>query len=170
MIELKVITAAIITSLVALYQIFIAREKLRLDLYNRRFNVYSNAIRLLQVTETLEANQPRSEKFNEAFKEFIISSREGKFLFDEDVFEVLQKISNTAFAIAGYKEHCTELNTSIHPSLHFYDESIARQKSLYESVALLERQIEKYLSFHKLDVLSHVLNIIKNFRKDKSNN
>jgi hypothetical protein len=143
---------AIIALFIAWRQASIAKAKLRLDLYNKRFDIYTNAVKLLHVTEALEHNKPISEKFDETYRRFIISFRESKFLFNKEIYDILAVISDSAFKIAHYKEKSSQLNNSLPPpSLIFADENIKNQKTLYESIELLERCMEKYLNFHTLD-------------------
>src|SRR5216684_1445740 len=89
------ITAAVVISVASAGVAFAAwrtsREKLRLDLYNRRFDIYSRTLDLLHILETwqpseLEKNSAslqQSPDLEKAQRAFVKASREAQFLFDD---------------------------------------------------------------------------------------
>jgi hypothetical protein len=140
---------------------WISREKLRLDLYNRRFDVYSRTLDLLheldgwrptemEKTSTSLQESPQLEK---ALRAFIKASREARFLFDDDsgVQKQLEQINADTFAIIGFKR-------DIAPNPHYggpdfllpYNDFLKRLERVHASVTPLEEAMSKYLNFHAI--------------------
>ena len=72
---------SVLAFVVSLFAAFINAEKLRLDLYNRRFEVYTKTMRLFHALLNLERSY-KDGSFSELRDAFIISWRESQFLFD----------------------------------------------------------------------------------------
>ena len=137
------------------------REKLRLDLYNRRFDIYSHtldfvhAIELWQPTESEKASASLQDslEMQRIQKAFVKASREAQFLFDDDsgVQKTLEKVHADTIALIGYKRDLLPKLTGpdVVPA---FGELERRQKQIYDSIPALERGMSKYLDFHGLSV------------------
>lgn len=92
-------------------QMKIASAKVKLDLYNRRFNIY---------LATLEYYQSAYGKTQEGMKDkainFIKSYRESLFLFDVTggIHETLGRIKDSGAIISAYKEAKSDENWPLH--------------------------------------------------------
>jgi hypothetical protein len=90
---------------------WINREKLRLDLYNRRFDIYSRTLDLLHALETWNPTAAEisarslqdSSGLDKALKAFTKASRESRFLFDDEsgIFKHLEQLHSDAIGIIG---------------------------------------------------------------------
>src|SRR5260221_2379411 len=89
------------------------RNKLRLDLYNRRFEVYTNTITFFQALSSLPAGEP-DEEFVKIHKSFIRSYKESQFLFGKEtkVFDLLKQLHSDAFKVIGLKRNGSEISRS----------------------------------------------------------
>ncbi|WP_175947658.1 hypothetical protein [Burkholderia pyrrocinia] len=112
------LTSTIPTILISAYVAWVAyqqyrtnREKLRLDLYDRRFGVYTASIDFYHVLSSYdEANQQHQE----AHRDFVKAMRESRFLFgqDSEIVSILEEMHTRAARIMGYKTHGKELRES----------------------------------------------------------
>jgi hypothetical protein len=136
-----------------------SREKLQLDLYNRRFDIYSRTLDLLHILDVW--NPTASEKaahslqdspeLDKALKAFIKASRESQFLFDDDsgIQNQLEQMHSDAIAIIGYKRDIApqfsgpELMTE-------HNKFQERLNRLHTAIPLLEGGMRKYLNFRSL--------------------
>lgn len=133
---------------VAWSQMRIASAKIKLDLYNRRFNIYVAALDYYQ-----SAWGKTDKNMTEAGSDFVRSFRESVFLFDrsDKIYETLDRIKNHGSAIGLDKNANSGENWPMK-----YDSSamtILKQRSdlAYEEfekdLLLLEHQLQKYISF-----------------------
>jgi hypothetical protein len=95
--NMRDITQAILTPLIALIAVYIAyqqydtnRQKLRLDLYNKRFEVFLGLQNLLlYIGQHADVN-------SEALYNFEVTTSQSVFIFDKDVSDYLQKVAKKA--------------------------------------------------------------------------
>ena len=84
--------------IISLYAAYINEQKLRLDLYNRRFEVYSRTIDFYQALQKWERS-----KDNELVElKFIKAFLESRFLFKADVFQMLKEMRMKAAIITTF--------------------------------------------------------------------
>jgi|HubBroStandDraft_1064217.scaffolds.fasta_scaffold22041_3 hypothetical protein len=161
------ITAAVVISVVSACLAFAAwrtsREKLRLDLYNRRFDIYSRTLDLLHALENwhpseLEKNSTslqQSPELEQAQRAFVKASREAQFLFDDasGIPKLLEQMHADVIAMIGFKR-------DIVPKLRgeaFIAENqkfTERLSRVYAVAPLLEKGMKKYLDFRTLSAWS----------------
>ncbi len=138
---------------------WISREKLRLDLYNRRFDIYSRALDLLHALETWN---PTTSEINahslqdspdlaKALKAFTKASRESQFLFDDEsgIPKRLEQLHSDAIAIIGSKRDA-ETNLTGEHRANVATERLTRSNQIRKLPDLLEKQMKRYLDFHGL--------------------
>jgi hypothetical protein len=89
---------------IAYQQMNINARKLNLDLYHKRFSVYTDTLRFYQELRGKEVNQ-------EIHRAFIISKEASKFLFSKDpsIYELLDLMHSQSFKITGYKHQEKEV-------------------------------------------------------------
>jgi hypothetical protein len=157
------ITVAVVISVVSACVAFAAwrtsREKLRLDLYNRRFDIYSRALDLLHILETWQPSEQeknstslqQSPDLEKAQRAFTKASREAQFLFDDasGVHKLLEQMHADVIAVIGFKR-------DIGPKMRGAELAVENQKfterlsRIYGAAPLLEKGMKKYLDFHAL--------------------
>lgn len=124
---------------IAYQQLITNRNKLKLDLYNKRFSIYS---------DTLNFNHELNEEngsTTEMLRKFIDSKEASKFLFSDDpsIYDLLNKIHKESFKVNGYKKisnYPASENKSfdnMHDALIFINNNIP----------VLQEKLQKYLSF-----------------------
>lgn len=109
---------ALPTILISAYVAWIAyqqyrtnREKLRLDLYDRRFGVYAASI---DFYHALSSYDEANEQHQEAHRAFVKAMRESRFLFgqESEIVGILEEMHTRAASIMGYKTHGKALRDS----------------------------------------------------------
>jgi hypothetical protein len=90
---------------IAYQQMAINKRKLNLDLYNKRFSVYTDTLRFYQELVDEKVSQ-------ETHRSFIASKEASSFLFSEDssIFELLDLMHSESFKITGFKQHGKEVS------------------------------------------------------------
>jgi len=147
--------AVVISSCVAVYavalttvQVIIARSNLRLNLYDRRFDIYLRTLDLIHATEGWD--DLTEEQRRAVFIPFIKASRESRFLFDSDsgIFELLSRAYADVFIFKGYQEN-REVYRNYPPPEFIKEFNRANDAKLrvMESVATLETLLQPYLQF-----------------------
>jgi len=136
------------TFIVALAQMKIASAKNRLELYNKRFNIYTCAL------DYFQAAWGKSDRPAEAHqREFIRCYRESQFLFkDSDgVYATLTKIKDAGSQAIGLEEIIRELEAS--PNNDPRAAASCREKRMEylsnfeRSLMTLEKKLSKYIRF-----------------------
>lgn len=136
------------TLFVALAQVKIGSAKTRLDLYNKRFNIYTSTL------DYFHAIHGASEKSSDTHRrEFIRCYRESQYLFkDSDgIYATLTKIKDDGAQAIGLERQIRELDSSSLSDMLLAEscgENRERYlKSLEKSMMTLERQIASYIKF-----------------------
>lgn len=143
--ELKEIYLPAIMSIflayIAYQQMRINKEKLKLDLYNKRFEIYSCT---LKFKLELENNQLTSE----THQKFIEVKNASKFLFSSDnkIYESLDEIHDKSFKITGFRNESEKLKN--HPeSIKARQECEEAFKKIQHEFDILNVNLSKYLNF-----------------------
>jgi hypothetical protein len=128
------------------------KEKLRLDLYNRRFDIYAKTVSFYQALLDFDALN-KAGIFSRLHKEFITAQRESQFLFDRSsgIFEILKDLHLATFKITGFKEHGEEFaGPGTQNEYQKMQKEMLNAYSQFEkSIEKLESKIARYLNFHK---------------------
>lgn len=147
-VSIAAVLVSIATFSVAYSQMKIASAKIKLDLYNKRFNVYLSALDYCQATW----NEPH-EKIKERGNQFTKSYRESQFLFEtsDGVYETLGKIQQNGSRIHAYEKHKYERENNLTNdrlvlnTLH--ESSMNARLDFDKNLLTLEKQMEKYIQF-----------------------
>jgi hypothetical protein len=123
--------------IISYQQMKINERKLNLDLYNKRFSVY---------TDTLRFYQELSDKVDnkETHRAFIVSKQASKFLFSKDpsIFEILGSMQEESFKIIGRLRDGNE-----HSETPGYDKSYDKTISFFEKqISELTNKMAPYLN------------------------
>jgi hypothetical protein len=148
------IAAALIsvaTFTVGYSQMKIASAKVRLDLYNKRFNVYLSALEYYQAMW-----KQTDDDLKQKGAEFIKCYRESLFLFStkDGVYETLTKIKNSGSVVSNY-ENLKQADSGINshgPNMDIlHKKSVEAREKIGNDLQELEKQLEKYINFRVVD-------------------
>ena len=128
---------------IAYQQMRTNRDKLKLDLYNKRFEIYSY---------TLKFNQELmyDELTTDTHRKFIEFKQASKFLFDpkDGIYNLLEEINKKSFIVIGFRKNDDKYKeTGIYEKAH--NEMHESLSWIIEQVEILDIKMSKYLSFHK---------------------
>jgi hypothetical protein len=139
MIAISTLLVALFTLSVALFTLFVNEGKFRLDLYNKRFDIYVRTIRFYEVY-----HKPEDENFTSLHRDFILGSRESQFLFSpgSGIYNLLYQLNEDSFEIKRWKDLPAEEQTK---NMEKRSEAIKRWNV---SMPELEAQMAEYLNFH----------------------
>jgi len=134
---------AIFLGYIAFQQMRINRDRLKLDLYNKRFEVYS---RTLDFHHALVNN----ELTTDIHRNFIEAKQSSKFLFhpSDKIYDVLKEMHIKSFKVTGFREHAEKLKGTNEYTKAF-DEMHDSINWIISQVEVLDEKISKYLNFHK---------------------
>ncbi len=127
-----------------------AREKLRLDLYNRRFDVYLSALDFMQ-SLMMWADIPPDQRMPKLIQ-FIRAMRESRFLFADDpsILRLLEQFHGHSFKIIGFEEELKKyIRVLPKETIAAYNEKQASLEWILASIQQLEELITPYLAFRQ---------------------
>ncbi|WP_395670195.1 hypothetical protein [Rhodoferax sp.] len=138
---------ALFVAFIAYRQWRVAREKLRLDLYNKRFTIFEVTLNFYQ--QLLDGRNISAEEMQSLHRKYIGAMIESKFLFSPstNVYELMKEFNKSAFVIKGSRDVLKtqgippELFTQTQKKLT--DEQIVLEAKL----SSIEAAISKYLYF-----------------------
>lgn len=136
------------TWLIARRQVVASEEKLRLDLYERRFAVYSRAVDFFQAL-TMWQSSPSDQ---ESLRLFVKSKLEASFLFppDSGITQSLEEMYTGAFKVIGLKEHGKDLSGDPLSFMKFYNDGMKALTEFGVGVTALQARMAPFLDFHRL--------------------
>jgi hypothetical protein len=135
---------------VAVRQWLTARDKLRLDLYDRRFAIYKVALDFYsKVTMGDWKNDPETDLSSQRF---VVALQESLFLFDEEdgIYTMLKEFSDKAFHIIQMKKGNLTA-AMIGPELYLKEfQKFSNELAwINENMPLLSGRMAPYLNFHR---------------------
>lgn len=132
---------------VAWSQMRIASAKTKLDLYNKRFNVYLAALEYFQY-----AYSDNRVDLKQKAEKLTLAYRETKFLFDskDGIYDTLGKIQKGASIVKAYDEYRRESKFDVDRESILAKRNGDALISMAEDLLVLERKLGKYLSFHNV--------------------
>jgi hypothetical protein len=139
-------------------QWFVNRSKLRLDLYNRRFEIYSKTLDFFQMVlyyDPLKAIDDDRIKYKLRELDFIKSHRESQFLFSNKfkcVYQLLDEFRQKANRIVAYRELREQMRGQETPDQikKTFDEYTKDLEWVRNFIPLLEKKMAPYLNFQKV--------------------
>jgi hypothetical protein len=126
------------------------REKLRLDLYERRFSIYELADGLYQQLRAWNDDEGVTGQLSEAASNFRIASVEGHFLFSKEsgVPAALQEITDDAFYIINWTMRLKASTAAVEP-----DDLKNRTARFMNALTPLRTKMGPFLNFHSYSAL-----------------
>lgn len=132
---------------VAWSQMRIASAKTKLDLYNKRFNVYLAALEFYQYaySEPREGQKEKAKRLTHAY-------RESKFLFDakDGIYETLGRIQKAGAAIRAHDEFTHNAISDPDRARKLYERYSDALLGMEADILKLEDQLKTYLSFNNV--------------------
>jgi hypothetical protein len=154
---------SVVSALIAGGAFWVNREKLRLDLYAKRFDIYTRTVDFWHLfsewmPSTIEHKNislENSPQLKEALASFTKASRESRFLFDNEsgIHKLLEQMHTDAIKVIGYKRDMAPHLTGKPEMKDFYDANLVLQQRIDAAIPLLEEKLAPYLNFHSLSVL-----------------
>ena len=142
-----VAVVGVATLAVAWSQMRIASAKTKLDLYNKRFNVYLAALEYYQYaySDNRVDLKQKAEKLTHAY-------RETKFLFNskDGIYEALGKIQKGASIVRAYDEYRREGKLDMDRERILAERNGDALLAMGKDLLALEEKLGKYLSFHNV--------------------
>lgn len=134
---------------VAWSQMRIASAKTKLDLYNKRFNVYLAALEFYQCAYT-GSTKDIKEKANKLAHSY----RESRFLFDakDGLYETLGRIQKGSGVVVVYEtfKQSPDMLERSKATVVLKHKHSAALSEMGKDLLILEEQLKKYLSFHNV--------------------
>lgn len=146
--EVATVVIAIYVASIGTVQWFTAREKLRLDLYNRRFEVYLKALDFMQALMEWSSVPPEQRRPKRIA--FIQATRESRFLFADDpgILRLLEEFDIRSFKVTGFIEDLSQYaNIMPKETIAAYNEKQSSLEWIMESISRLETLLMPYLAF-----------------------
>jgi hypothetical protein len=149
--------ATIIAALAAVYvtahfarkQAWLAREKLRYDLFDRRLQIFSS---IFDFYNAMIAWSGTPEQIA-ARERFFRAYQESRFLFKREsgIEALLKDLNDKGMKVIGFKENRELLRQDPATFIKYFEETSKIQTTDFEEgLAKLKESISKYLNFHDL--------------------
>ena len=153
LVSLTPICVALFAALIGWRQSSFTKEKLRLDLYNKRFDVYEKTLFFYQAITMYDGS--RSEDFQAQLRDFSKAMKESQFLFDEGsgIYATLSRLHADSFKVIGFKEGAGKevFDSGDHVA---FSKMHTDMQDVLTSFAFridsIEKAIAPYLNFHKI--------------------
>lgn len=132
---------AIFLAYIAYQQMITNKNKLKLDLYNKRFEIYTDALRFYQELMGEEVSK-------ETHIKFIDSKEASTFLFsdNQEIYNLLDQMHSESFKIIGFKKHGKELSDSPEQFLKSNDSMQETLEWFGKQMPVLRSKLSAYLS------------------------
>jgi hypothetical protein len=129
----------------------ISEEKVRLDLYNRRYDIYN---RVVDFQEALVTWDGSSELSKSARFGFIRAFRESSFLFDpkDGVYDILNQMHEKSSKLISIKDGSLKGAPPYVVLKEYQDGILDTLKYFDEKTPALGQKMGLYLNFHKASV------------------
>jgi hypothetical protein len=144
------LSGIIITGYIAWRQLKTNEEKLKLELYNKRYNVYEKT-KILYNELMIYSSYKEYETFSTTtiYKDFLIAKTESQLLFPEKsgIHKVLENIHKETKIIIAFKENSKYLNDPALVIKGVDETNTAFFNTLPKSIDELLKKMKPYLSF-----------------------
>jgi hypothetical protein len=146
--EIATVVIAVYVSFIGTLQWITARQKLRLDLYNRRFDVYLATLDFMQALtmwSSISTEERRPKRIA-----FIRAVRESRFLFADNlrILDLLEEVDKRSFKVTGYIEELSQyMRIMPNETLGAYKDKESSLEWIAGSIDQLETLLVPYLAF-----------------------
>jgi hypothetical protein len=131
------------------------RERLRFDLYNKRFDIFIAAVNFSNAMSVWSG----SEEQIKTRQSFILAVNESRFLFSREsqVFSILSEINEKSFKKFGIETLRPYADAMPREFMGQVNDSIdAMNWIVFSAIPLLTEKMRPYLNFHQLTVWPNV--------------
>jgi hypothetical protein len=144
------IVVALFVAYIAYRQWRIAREKLRLDLYNRRFTIFETTLRFYH--ELLDSENLNAPPIEATHRLFITAMIESEFLFSEKckAHSLMTEFNKSAFVIIGSRRILKGIHVTPELLTSTSDRLIDELESLHAKIDEIKKSVSQYLAFHNI--------------------
>lgn len=141
-------SVAIYVALISKRQLLTNQEKLRLDLYNRRFEIYTRVLDFYQAIVMWEGSP---EQIGLQYP-FLKAYREARFLFPKEsgVFDYIGEFQKHAFTIVHFDKLKSLAKEAPEEFLKYSRQREDSLSWLLNSMVGLEERLAPYLNFHNM--------------------
>ncbi len=138
---------AVFVAFVAYRQWMVARQKLRLDLYNKRFAIFEVALKLYQ--ESLGGTELTESEYEELHRKFITAMIEARFLFSPDagIAKLMEDFNKSIFVVKGSRRTMKTQGIPPEELNKVFNKFTEEQMQLPKKLEDLERRMKPYLAF-----------------------
>lgn len=132
---------SIFLAYIAYQQMKTDKNKLKLDLYNKRFEIYTNTLKFYQELIGEEVTK-------ETHIKFINSKEASRFLFskDVDIYKLLDEMHSQSFKVIGFKKHGKDFVCDQETFLKSSKEMQQVLSWFNEQIPELCKKMQKYLA------------------------
>lgn len=125
----------------AYQQMRINKQKLKLDLYNKRFEIYTDTLKFYQELIGEEISK-------ETHLKFINSKEAALFLFstDPEIYKILDELHAKSFKVSGFKKNYKNLVNAPDVMLEANNEMQQALSWTMEKMPILQKRLRKFLS------------------------
>lgn len=151
LVSITPICIAIFMAFIAKRQAKIAHNKLRLDLYNKRFGVYEAVLSFYKAI--LAYDRSFHDDFEPKLQSLIKAERESKFLFDSGsgINKIINEMISNSFKYTGFKSISEELARGDPDLFHEkFNESQIIVHEFPRQIDRIDEAIAPYLNFNKI--------------------
>jgi hypothetical protein len=141
---------AAIAAWIAYRQSRINEEKLRFDLYNKRFEVYRSTVEFVNALHFLES----AESVDAKHIAFVKSVWESEFLFDRSsgIHQLLNEMNSGSFKVLKFKETSAALQGMPQEQLKLYEDRMKSLEACGNGLGTLRRLMMPYLYFPSVSI------------------
>ncbi|MBE9490987.1 MAG: hypothetical protein IMY67_11875 [Bacteroidetes bacterium] len=132
---------AIFLAYIAWQQMLTNKNKFKLDLYNKRFEIYTDTLKFYQELMTEEVT--KSTHMN-----FINSKEASMFLFSQEpsIYKLLEQMHSESFKIIGFKKHGKELSGSPEQFIKSNDNAQKTLQWFNDQMPILRNKMKIFLN------------------------
>ncbi|MGP1831765.1 hypothetical protein ACTTBA_01670 [Shewanella frigidimarina] len=133
---------SIIFVYVAIQQMVTNRNKLKLDLFNKRFEIYSSALTFVQeVTSNIYSA--------ETHRDFISKKESAYFLFsnNQNIYKLLDEMHSKSFIIKGFRETAEQLRNTPESFIKYQKDHEAALSFFINVMPKLRLEMKNHLEF-----------------------
>jgi len=150
------ITISFFLLIISFCQFRISGAKTRIDLYNKRFEIYLSTLNYYQAIMSMidhHENEEWFQKTNIAAMNFIKSCRESKFLFkkEDKIFDILENFRKDADCFLLYYRENKKENKDRTLLKNLFEQKLKSIDNFEKNLLELEKNMQKYLQFDTIE-------------------
>jgi hypothetical protein len=127
----------------------IAKNKMRLNFYYKRMDLYSSVVKYILVFVEGDYLKIKETRYPEIYENFFLAYRESLFLFKEEdnIHTIIENIKDITAKIKHYYDHEKDVSAD---KIKSREENLANENTLMQKLKDLEKRIKEYIQFDSL--------------------